>query len=55
VLDVIYERWPVDQFSVADRGLREGILLRMIRQDKRRKRRRGNRSRAGEENRNGQK
>ena len=54
VLDVIYERWPVDQFSVADRGLREGILLRMIRQDKRRQRRRGNRSRAGEGSKNGQ-
>ena len=39
VLDVIYEQWPVEQFSVADRGLREGILLRLIRQDKRRRRR----------------
>ena len=39
VLDVIHEHWAVDAFSVADRGLREGILLRMIRRDRRRARR----------------
>ena len=46
VLDVIHEEWPVEKFSVADRGLREGILLRLIRQDKRRRRR--SRRRGGE-------
>jgi exopolyphosphatase / guanosine-5'-triphosphate,3'-diphosphate pyrophosphatase len=50
VLDVIYERWPVTQFSVADRGLREGILLRMIRQDKRRRRRRPKSANGGQTN-----
>ncbi len=39
VLDVIHEHWAVDAFSVADRGLREGVLLRMIRRDRRRARR----------------
>ena len=38
VLDVIHQHWAVDSFSVADRGLREGILLRMIRRDRRRSR-----------------
>ena len=36
VVDAIYQIWPVEQVSVADRGLREGILLRMIRRDRRR-------------------
>lgn len=40
VLDAIYEIWPSDSVSVADRGLREGILLRMIRRDSRRNKRR---------------
>jgi exopolyphosphatase/guanosine-5'-triphosphate,3'-diphosphate pyrophosphatase len=40
VLEAIYEIWPTDSVSVADRGLREGILLRMIRRDHRRNRRR---------------
>ncbi len=46
VLEAIYEIWPTDSVSVADRGLREGILLRMIRRDHRRNRRRyrGNRN-----------
>ncbi len=46
VLEAIYEIWPTDRVSVADRGLREGILLRMIRRDHRRNRRRyrGNRT-----------
>ena len=47
VLDVIHQHWAVDAFSVADRGLREGILLRMIRRDRRRARRgRGRRASA---------
>ena len=36
VVDALYQIWPVEQVSVADRGLREGILLRMIRRDRRR-------------------
>lgn len=41
VLDAIHAKWPVDKVWVADRGLREGLLLRMIRQDARRRRRGG--------------
>ena len=45
VLEAIYLRWPVDKFSVADRGLREGLLMRMIRNDNlRRGRRRANKA-----------
>jgi len=46
VLEAIYNRWPVPQFSVADRGLREGLLMRMINKDRRR-RHRGGRRRSG--------
>ena len=51
VLEAIYNRWPVEQFSVADRGLREGLLMRMLAKDKRRTRyrrhrRSGNRSKS---------
>ena len=46
VLEAIYNRWPVDEFSVADRGLREGLLMRMINKDRRR-RHRGGRRRSG--------
>lgn len=38
VLEAIHTRWPVHEVSVADRGLREGLLLRMIRSDIRRRR-----------------
>lgn len=38
VLEAIYNKWPVAEMSVADRGLREGLLLRMIRADRRRHR-----------------
>ena len=36
VVDALYKIWPIEHVSVADRGLREGILLRMIRRDRRR-------------------
>jgi exopolyphosphatase/guanosine-5'-triphosphate,3'-diphosphate pyrophosphatase len=56
VLEAIYRRWPVAAFSVADRGLREGLLLRMIRSDGRRggrnSSRNRNRNRNGNRNRN---
>ena len=45
VLEAIHTRWPVEKVWVADRGLREGLLLRMLRQDSRR--RRGRRNRRG--------
>ena len=37
VFEAIYRKWPVAEVSVADRGLREGLLIRMMRQDRRRK------------------
>jgi len=40
VVDVIHRQWPVERFHVADRGLREGVLLKMIRRDAHKKRRR---------------
>jgi exopolyphosphatase/guanosine-5'-triphosphate,3'-diphosphate pyrophosphatase len=40
VVDVIHRQWPVERFHVADRGLREGVLLKMIRRDARKRRRR---------------
>lgn len=56
VLEAIYRKWPVPEMSVADRGLREGILIRMMRADRRRNRwrrrngRRPNRNHKGQEN-----
>lgn len=50
VLDVIHQHWPVSQVSVADRGLREGILNQMIRNDRRRRRGRGRGRRGGRPN-----
>lgn len=47
VLEAIHTKWPVEKVWVADRGLREGLLLRMIRQDARRQRRNGRRRRGG--------
>lgn len=47
VLEAIHRRWPVGEVSVADRGLREGLLLRMIRSDGRRSGRNRNRNRRG--------
>ncbi|GAB4137553.1 MAG: Ppx/GppA phosphatase family protein [Sphingomonadales bacterium] len=33
ILDAILERWPVPQLRVADRGIREGVLRTLMRQD----------------------
>ena len=33
IFDAIRSMWPIEQFTVADRGLREGILQRLMRQD----------------------
>jgi exopolyphosphatase/guanosine-5'-triphosphate,3'-diphosphate pyrophosphatase len=35
ILDAVHERWPVGRLSVADRGLREGMLLGMMDVDRR--------------------
>ncbi len=47
ILEAIQTTWPCQRLRVADRGLREGILLTMMREDsskrKRRRRRRGKR------------
>ena len=34
ILEGISKRWPVDPITVADRGLREGVLLDLIRRDR---------------------
>lgn len=35
ILDAVHEVWPVGRLTVADRGLREGVLLGMMAQDRR--------------------
>ena len=48
ILEGMLDLWPVDQVSVADRGLREGLLVTMMdahRRKNRRRRRRGGRQR----------
>jgi exopolyphosphatase / guanosine-5'-triphosphate,3'-diphosphate pyrophosphatase len=52
ILDAIIRLWPAERLRVADRGLREGILMRMMIEDGvwrsgRRRRGRGKRTRAG--------
>lgn len=37
ILDAIREQWPVGRLRVADRGVREGILLSLMAQDRRRR------------------
>ena len=39
ILDAIRDQWPVGRLRVADRGVREGILLSLMAQDRRRRRR----------------
>ena len=34
ILEGVSKRWPVDPITVADRGLREGVLLDLIRRDR---------------------
>lgn len=33
ILEAVCRRWPVERIRVADRGIREGLLLRMMRDD----------------------
>lgn len=40
ILEAIHKTWPCKRLRVADRGLREGILVTLMREDRRRKRRR---------------
>jgi exopolyphosphatase/guanosine-5'-triphosphate,3'-diphosphate pyrophosphatase len=52
ILDAILKLWPADRLRVADRGLREGILMRLMMEDGvwragRRRRGRGRRARGG--------
>jgi exopolyphosphatase/guanosine-5'-triphosphate,3'-diphosphate pyrophosphatase len=44
ILEAVQRRWPCERVRVADRGLREGMLLSLMR-PKRRRRRRGGRGR----------
>jgi exopolyphosphatase/guanosine-5'-triphosphate,3'-diphosphate pyrophosphatase len=30
ILAALHRRWPAERLTVADRGIREGILLRML-------------------------
>jgi len=45
ILQAVQELWPCSRVRVADRGLREGILLSLMSEQKPRRRRRGGRSR----------
>ena len=50
ILDAVRRRWPCERMRVADRGLREGILVELMSADgvwRRRRRRRGRRRRSG--------
>lgn len=46
ILEVVMDKWPVENIRVGDRGLREGLLLNLMRRPKRR-RRGGRRSSSG--------
>ena len=49
IMEAVQRQWPSERVRVADRGLREGLLLRRIREDqkpRRRRRRRGPRDQA---------
>ncbi len=46
ILDAVQSVWPCERVRVADRGLREGILLSLMREKRRRRRRRARGARA---------
>lgn len=55
ILEAVQRLWPCQSLRVADRGLREGLLLSMARKRPRRRRGRGGgKSRAAEQTQNGQ-
>lgn len=39
ILEVVMDKWPVEKIRVGDRGLREGLLLNLMRKPKRRRKR----------------
>jgi len=41
ILEAVMDKWPVEKIRVGDRGLREGLLLNLMRKPKRRRRRSG--------------
>ncbi len=47
ILDAAWDTWPAARMRVADRGLREGLLLTMMHGPKKPRRRRGGRTRRG--------
>jgi exopolyphosphatase/guanosine-5'-triphosphate,3'-diphosphate pyrophosphatase len=47
IFEAIARAWPAERLRVADRGLREGILLSMMEADANRNRRRRRRRRRG--------
>ena len=40
IYEAVAEMWPADRLRVGDRGLREGMLLNLMRKSKKRRRRR---------------
>ena len=34
ILEAIFRTWPMDRLRVADRGVREGLLLSLMRSDR---------------------
>ncbi|MET4683257.1 exopolyphosphatase/guanosine-5'-triphosphate,3'-diphosphate pyrophosphatase [Brevundimonas faecalis] len=47
ILEAVQRAWPCDRVRVADRGLREGLLLQRMREDRQKPRRRRRRRRGG--------
>jgi exopolyphosphatase/guanosine-5'-triphosphate,3'-diphosphate pyrophosphatase len=41
IYEAVQDNWPAAQLRVGDRGLREGLLLNLMRKQKRRRRRKG--------------
>ena len=53
ILEAVQRAWPSNRVRVADRGLREGLLLQRMREDRKPKRRRRRRGRGNGAGRNG--
>jgi len=47
ILEAVQRAWPCERVRVADRGLREGLLLQRMREDRQKPRRRRRRGRSG--------
>ena len=48
ILEAVQRAWPCERVRVADRGLREGLLLQRMREDRQKPRRRRRRGRSGQ-------